>query len=160
VPIIAYGGRFRVVGPQGEREIEADKFFLMPDRNMYGETVLESNELVTHVLLPRQPNVKSAHYEVKFKQSHDWPVTMASVALVMSGSAVDSARVVLGAVAPVPWRSPAAEAVLKGKPLTEQVAAEAADAAVKNAVPMTQNGYKVQLARTTVMRAIMKAAKA
>ena len=64
-----------MVGPQGEREIEADKFFLMPDRNMYGETVLESNELVTHVLLPRQPNVKSAHYEVKFKQSHDWPVT-------------------------------------------------------------------------------------
>ena len=160
VPIIAYGGRFRVVGPQGEREIEADKFFLMPDRNMYGETVLESNELVTHVLLPRQSNVKSAHYEVKFKQSHDWPVTMASVALVMSGTTVSSARVVLGAVAPVPWRSPAAEAVLKGKPLTEQVAAEAADAAVKNAVPMTQNGYKVQLARTTVMRAIMQAAKA
>ena len=135
VPIIAYGGRFRVVGPQGEREIEADKFFLMPDRNMYGETVLESNELVTHVLLPRQPNVKSAHYEVKFKQSHDWPVTMAAVALVMSGTTVESARVVLGAVAPVPWRSQAAEAVLKGKPLTEQVAAEAADAAVKNAVP-------------------------
>jgi xanthine dehydrogenase YagS FAD-binding subunit len=79
---------------------------------------------------------------------------------VMSGTTVSSARVVLGAVAPVPWRSPAAEAVLKGKALTEQVAAEAADAAVKNAVPMTQNGYKVQLARTTVMRAIMQAAKA
>jgi xanthine dehydrogenase YagS FAD-binding subunit len=73
---------------------------------------------------------------------------------------VDSARVVLGAVAPVPWRSPAAEAVLKGKPLTEQVAAQAADAAVKNAVPMTQNGYKVQLARTTLMRALMQAARA
>jgi xanthine dehydrogenase YagS FAD-binding subunit len=159
VPIIAYGGRFRVVGPEGEREIEADKFFVMPDRNMYGETVLEPNELVTHVILPLQPNVKSAHYEVKFKQSHDWPVSMTSVALVMSGSTVQSARVVLGAVAPVPWRSPAAEAVLKGKPLTEQVAAEAADAAVKNAAPMTQNGYKVQLARTTVMRAIMQAAK-
>jgi xanthine dehydrogenase YagS FAD-binding subunit len=160
VPIIAYGGRFRVVGPEGEREIEADKFFVTPDRNMYGETVLEPNELVTHVILPRQPNVKSAHYEVKFKQSHDWPVTMTSVALVMSGNTVQSARVVLGAVAPVPWRSPAAEAVLKGKPLTEQVATEAAEAAVKNAVPMTQNGYKVQLARTTVMRAIMQAAKA
>ncbi len=159
VPILAYGGRFRVVGPQGEREIEADKFFVMPDRNMYGETVLESNELVTHVLLPRQTNVKSAHYEVKVKQSHDWPITMASVALVMSGNTVQSARVVLGAVAPVPWRSPAAEAALKGKPLTEQVAAEAADAAVKNAVPMTQNGYKVQLARTTVIRALMQAAK-
>jgi xanthine dehydrogenase YagS FAD-binding subunit len=160
VPVIAYGGRFRVVGPQGEREIEADKFFVMPDRNMYGETVLEPNELVTHVILPSQPNVKSAHYEVKFKQSHDWPVTMASVALTMSGTTVQSARVVLGAVAPVPWRSTAAEAVLKGKAVTDQVAAEAADAAVKNAVPMSQNAYKVQLARTTLIRTIMKAVKA
>jgi len=160
VPIIAYGGRFRVVGPQGEREIEADKFFVMPDRNMYGETVLEPNELVTHVILPRQPNVKSAHYEVKFKQSHDWPVTVASVALAMSGTTVQSARVVLGAVAPIPWRSAAAEAVLKGKSVTDQVAAEAADAAVKAAVPMSQNAYKVQLARTTLIRAIMKAVKA
>jgi xanthine dehydrogenase YagS FAD-binding subunit len=160
VPVIAYGGRFRVIGPQGEREIEADKFFVMPDRNMYGETVLEPNELVTHVILPRQPNVKSAHYEVKFKRSHDWPVTMASVALTMSGTTVQTARVVLGAVAPVPWRSAAAEAVLKGKSITEQVAAEAADAAVKNAVPMSQNAYKVQLARTTLIRAIMKAVKA
>jgi xanthine dehydrogenase YagS FAD-binding subunit len=159
VPVIAYGGRFRVVGPQGEREIEADKFFVMPDRNMYGETVLEPNELVTHVILPSQPNVKSAHYEVKFKQSHDWPVTMASVALTMSGTTVQSARVVLGAVAPVPWRSTAAEAVLKGKAVTDQVAAEAADAAVKNAVPMSQNAYKVQLARTTLIRTIMKAVK-
>ena len=86
-------------------------------------------------------------------------MAMASVALTMSGDTVQSARVVLGAVAPVPWRSPAAEAVLKGKAVTEQVAAEAAEAAVKNAKPMSQNGYKVQLARTTVMRAIMQASE-
>jgi xanthine dehydrogenase YagS FAD-binding subunit len=73
---------------------------------------------------------------------------------------VQSARVVLGAVAPVPWRSAAAEAVLKGKNLTDQVAAEAADAAVKSAVPMSQNAYKVQLTRTTLIRALMRAVKA
>jgi xanthine dehydrogenase YagS FAD-binding subunit len=157
VPVIAYGGRFRVVGPDGEREIEADKFFVMPDRNMYGETVLEPNELLTHVILPRTPNLKSAHYEVKFKQSHDWPIAMASVALSMSGNTIQSARVVLGAVAPVPWRSTAAEAVLKGKPLNEATAAEAAEAAVKNAKPMTQNAYKIQVARTALQRAILKA---
>ena len=60
VPLIAYGGASAWSGPQGEREIEADKFFLMPDRNMYGETVLEPNELVTHVILPTPPNAKSA----------------------------------------------------------------------------------------------------
>ena len=157
VPIIAYGGRFRVLGPEGEREIEADKFFAMPDRNMYGETVLEPNELLTHVILPRTPNLKSAHYEVKFKQSHDWPIAMASVALSMSGETIQSARVVLGAVAPVPWRSPAAEAALKGKPLNAATAAEAAEAAVKNAKPMTQNAYKVQVARTALQRAILQA---
>jgi xanthine dehydrogenase YagS FAD-binding subunit len=158
VPIIAYGGRFRVIGPEGEREVEADKFFVMPDRNMYGETVLELNELVTHAILPRAANVKSAHYEIKFKQSHDWPVAMASVALTMSGTSVQSARVVLGAVAPVPWRSQAAEAVLKGKTVTAEVAAEAAEAAVKDARPMSQNAYKVRLARVAVERAIAKAA--
>jgi xanthine dehydrogenase YagS FAD-binding subunit len=158
VPVIAYGGRFRVLGPEGEREIEADKFFAMPDRNMYGETVLEPNELVTHVILPRAASVKSAHYEIKFKQSHDWPVAMASVALAMSGTTVASARVVLGAVAPIPWRSQAAEAVLKGKAVTPEVAAQAAEAAVANAKPMSQNAYKVQLARVAVERAIARAA--
>jgi xanthine dehydrogenase YagS FAD-binding subunit len=158
VPVIAYGGRFRVVGPDGEREIEADKFFVMPDRNLYGESVLESNELVTHVLLPRVANVKSGHYEIKFKQSHDWPVAMATVALTMSGTTVENARVVLGAVAPIPWRSREAEAVLKGKAVTPQVAAAAAEAAVKNAKPMSQNAYKVQLARVAVERALAKAA--
>lgn len=158
VPVMAYGGRFRVLGPDGEREVEADRFFLMPDRNMYGETVLEPNEIVTHVILPRPVTTKSAHYEVKFKQSHDWPLTMASVALEMSGQTIQNARVVLGAVAPIPWRSREAEAVLKGKTFSDALAVEAADAAVKGAKPMTQNGYKVQVARTTVHRALMKAA--
>jgi xanthine dehydrogenase YagS FAD-binding subunit len=158
VPVIAYGGRFRVVGPDGEREVEADKFFVMPDRNMYGETVLEPNELVTHLILPRVANVKSGHYEVKFKQSHDWPVAMATVALTMNGTTVENARVVLGAVAPIPWRSREAVAVLKGKAVTPQVAAAAAEAAVKNAKPMSQNAYKVQLARVAVERALARAA--
>jgi xanthine dehydrogenase YagS FAD-binding subunit len=158
LPVIAYGGRFSVVGPDGEREVEADKFFLTPDRNMYGETALEPNELVTHVILPRAATVKSAHYEIKFKQSHDWPVAMATVALTMSGTIVESARVVLGAVAPIPWRSRDAEAVLKGKAVTPQVAAEAAEAAVKHAKPMSQNVYKVQLARVAVERALARAA--
>jgi xanthine dehydrogenase YagS FAD-binding subunit len=158
VPILAYGGRMRVVGPDGEREIEADRFFVMPDRNMYGETAVEPNEIVTHVILPQPRNVRSAHYEVKFKQSHDWPITMASVALTMDGDVVSSARVVLGAVAPIPWRARAAEAVLAGQRVTAETAYAAAEAAVRDATPMSENGYKVRLARTTVQRALMQAA--
>ena len=158
VPILAYNGRMRVVGPKGEREVDGESFFVMPDRNMYGETVLEPNELVTHVILPVPKNVRSAHYEVKFKQSHDWPITMATVALTMSGDVVSAARVILGAVAPVPWRASAAEAALVGQRITAETANAAADAAVQDAKPMSGNAYKVRLARTTVQRAVSMAA--
>lgn len=157
VPVIAYRGRFRVVGPNGQREIDAGEFFQMPNANLYGETVLQANELVTHIILPA-PGQRSATYEVRFKQSHDWPLALASVNLTMAGDTVKAARVVLGAVAPIPWRTPAAERVLAGKRITEAVAAEAAAAALAGAKPMSGNAYKVQIARTAVKRAIMRAA--
>jgi len=159
VPVIAYGGRFRVAGPNGSRDIDAGEFFQMPNTNLYGESVLRPNEIITHVILPA-PGQRSAGYEVRFKQSHDWPLAMASVNLVMSGPTVKSARIVMGAVAPVPWRVPAAERVLAGKTITEAVAVEAATAALAGAKPMSGNAYKIQIAKTAVKRAILKAAGA
>ena len=103
-------------------------------------------------------NVRSGHYEVRYKASHDWPLAFATVVLTMNGSTIRSGRVVLGAVAPVPWRSKPAEEALAGKPLNEATAAAAAEAAVSEARPMSGNAYKVQIARTTVKRAILKAA--
>jgi xanthine dehydrogenase YagS FAD-binding subunit len=159
VPVIAYGGRLRVVGPNGAREIDAGQFFQMPNQNLYGETVLQADEIVTHIVLPA-PGQRSAAYEVRFKQSHDWPLAAAAVNLVMAGSTVKSARVVMGAVAPVPWRVLAAERVLAGKAITEAVAVEAATAAVAGARPMSGNAYKIQIAKTAVKRAILAAARA
>ena len=158
VPVIAYGGRFRVVGPNGAREIEAGQFFQLPNANLYGETVLQPDEIVTHVLLPA-PGQRSAAYEVRFKQSHDWPLAAAAVNLVMSGSTVKSARIVMGAVAPIPWRAEAAERVLAGKTITEAIATDAANAAVTGARPMSGNAYKTRIARTAVKRAIMAASR-
>jgi xanthine dehydrogenase YagS FAD-binding subunit len=160
VPAIALGARFRIVGPAGEREVAAADYYEMPDRNLYGETVLQPNELLTHVVLPAPGGARSATYEVRFKQSTDWPLAMASVALSMNGTTIRSARVVMGSVAPIPWRSPAAEAALAGKPVSDQTAIAAADAAVADARPMSNNAYKVQIARTAVKRAILKAASA
>ena len=157
VPLIAYDATIVIAGPKGERKVAADEFYLTPDRRMYGETVLEPNELVRQVTVPIARNVKSAIYEVRYKQSHDWPIAFAAVALTMNGERVGKARVVLGAVAPVPWKSSAAEKALEGKPITEASAIAAADAAVAAAQPMTQNGYKVQVAHTSVKRAILKA---
>ena len=158
VPAIALDARFRLVGPAGEREVPASEYYQMPDRNLMGETVLAPNELLTHVILPAPGQTRNATYEVRFKQSHDWPLAMAAVALSMQGQNVRAARIVMGSVAPVPWRASAAEAAVTGKRLSEQVAMEAADAAVAAAKPMTHNAYKVQIARTAVKRAILKAA--
>ncbi len=110
--------------------------------------MLAPDELLTHVILPAPGTVKSGHYEVRYKESHDWPIAFATVLLTMNGDTVRSARVVMGAVAPVPWRSQAAEAALAGKAINEQTAAAAADAALRDAKPMSQNGYKIQVAKT------------
>ena len=159
VPFVAYGAKFRVLGPKGEREVAAAEYFTMPTMaNVLKENVLEDEDLLTHVILPPPGAVKTGHYEVRYKQSHDWPLAFTTVVLTMNGNTIASARVVLGAVAPVPWRSRPAEEALAGKPLNEQTAALAGEAAVSDAKPMSGNAYKVQIAKTAVKRAIMQAA--
>jgi xanthine dehydrogenase YagS FAD-binding subunit len=159
VPSVAYGARFRVAGPGGEREVPAAEYFTLPTmQNVQKENVLGDDELLTHVILPAPGTVKSGHYEVRFKESRDWAMAFATVVLAMSGNTVQSARVVLGAVAPIPWRSEDAERALVGKPLNEETAAAAGEAAVRTAQPLSENGYKVQITKTAVKRAIMQAA--
>jgi len=157
VPAIAYGGRFRIAGPNGAREVDAGEFFQMPNVNLYGETVLQPTELLTHVILP-PPGQRSASYEVRFKQAHDWPLALASVNLTLDGDVVRAARIVMGAVAPIPWRVPGAERVLAGKTISEGVAADVAAAALAGAEALSGNRYKIQIAKTAVKRAVLKAA--
>ena len=159
VPSVAYGATFRIAGPKGERMVPAAEYFTMPTlQNVRSENVLAPNELLTHVILPAPGTVKSGHYEVRYKESHDWPIAFATVVIGMAGETIKTARVVMGAVAPVPWRSAAAEAALVGKPINEQTATAAAEAAVRDARPLSQNAYKVQVAKTAVKRAILNAA--
>jgi xanthine dehydrogenase YagS FAD-binding subunit len=159
VPMVAYGATFRLLGPKGERMVPAAEYFTMPTlQNVQRENVLAPDELLTHVMLPAPGDVKSGHYEVRYKASHDWPIAFATVVLAMNGNAVGSARVVMGAVAPVPWRSQPAEQALAGKTITEETAAAAAEAALRDARPLSQNAYKVQVAKTAVKRAILNAA--
>jgi len=158
VPFVAYGATFRVFGPSGERLVPAADYFTLPSRNVRVENVLAPNELLTHVILPAPGSVRSGHYEVRYKTSHDWPIAFATVLLTMNGSTVRGARVVMGAVAPIPWRSQAAEQALAGKTINEQTATAAAEAALEGALPLTQNAYKIQVAKTAVKRGILRAA--
>jgi xanthine dehydrogenase YagS FAD-binding subunit len=88
----------------------------------------------------------------------EWPLALASVVLNMKGKTVSSARVLMGHVAPVPWRSAEAEAALVGKTISEEVAQAAGNAAVANAKSLGDNAYKIQIARVAVKRAILAAA--
>jgi len=159
VPVlIAYEAKIRLEGPKGKRELPLEKFFVIPKSENEREHDLGPNEIVTEVVVPPVPNAKIAHYEIRQKDVFDWPLAVAAVALKMRGSNVESARIVMGYVAPVPWMSPEAEQALTAQPLDQETAQKAAEAAVKDAKPLSHNEYKVQLARVAVKRAILKAA--
>jgi xanthine dehydrogenase YagS FAD-binding subunit len=159
VPIlVAYGAKIRLEGPKGKRELPLEKFYVIPKGENEREQDLRPNEIVTEVTLPSAAGLKAAHYEIRQKEAFDWPLAVTGVALKMSGSNVESARVVLGYVAPVPWPSLEAERVLAGKPINKDTAQKAAEAALANAKALSRNAYKVKLARVALTRAIMKAA--
>jgi xanthine dehydrogenase YagS FAD-binding subunit len=157
--LIAYGATVRIHGPKGGREVAVEKFFVAPQSDSAREYDLKPGEIVTEIVVPSSARAKSATYEVRQKEALDWPLAAASVALKMSGGKVSSARVVLGHVAPTPWRSTAAEESLAGKAITEDVAKAAGEAAVTGAKSLGRNAYKIQLARVAVKRAILEAAR-
>jgi xanthine dehydrogenase YagS FAD-binding subunit len=157
--LVALGAKIRIFGSKGARDVTAAQFFVTPKSNSEREYVLRPNEIVTEIVVPPSGGARSATYEVRQKEALDWPLAAASVSLKMSGKKITSAKIVLGHVAPVPWPAPDAEKLLAGKTVSEQVAAEAGTAAVTGAKRLSQNGYKIQLARVAVKRAILRAAE-
>jgi len=156
---IALAAKIKVFGPGGEREIDADKFFVTPKSDNEREYALKPNEIVTGISIPRTLGVRNATYEVRQKEALDWPLASASVALTLDdGKKVKTARIVMGHVAPVPWVANEAAQFLVGKTISEETAAEAGKIALANAKPLSGNAYKVQLARVAVKRAILQAA--
>jgi xanthine dehydrogenase YagS FAD-binding subunit len=137
--------------------VDAAKFFVTPQDASGREIALLPNELVAEIVLPAT-DTHSATYEVRQKEALDWPLVTASVVLNMAGDTVSSARIVLGHVAPTPWVAADAQMALSGKAITQVVAGEAGKAAVEAATPLSQNRYKVQLARVAVKRALLMAA--
>jgi xanthine dehydrogenase YagS FAD-binding subunit len=155
--LAALGARATLEGPGGKpRTVLVSEFFVSPKNGDQREYVLKSNEILTGLSIPTSA-AKSATYEVRQKEALDWPLTAAAVALKMNGKKVESASVVLGHVAPTPWRAAAAENALKGKEISETVAEAAGKAATEGAKPLSGNAYKVRLVQTAVKRAILRA---
>lgn len=157
--LIAHGAEATALGPDGERTFPLADLYRIPESEAESELTLAPGEILTRVDLPAPPaGQRAASYEIRHRKSLDWSQATAAVVLDMDGRRVRSARIVLGQVAPKPWRAEAAEAALVGKAVDEESAAAAADAAVADAKPIRSNGYKIQLARAAVRRALMRAA--
>ena len=158
--LIALGATLTLTGSGGDRNLPVADFFRIPKDDSERENVLKPNEILTSISIPSGgAGMRSATYEVRQKEAMDWPLATASVAVKMEGGKVSSARIVLGHVAPTPWVTEAAAKSLIGKPITEATASAAGDSAVQGARPLSQNGYKIQLARVCVKRALLAAAK-
>lgn len=158
--LIAWGAKVRIVGPSPTDELWAplEYFYLVPQSAGQSPFFLKPGQLVTHVWLPETRNQVSAAYEVLQLEGLDWPLAAAACTLDIEGGVVRDARIVLGHVAPIPWVAHEAARMLVGQAVNEDSAQRAGDMAVSRATPMSMNEYKVQLARTAVKRAILKAA--
>lgn len=158
--LIAYNAKVRIAGPKGNREIPVEKFFVIPKTEQEREHDLHPDEFITHVIIPPATGVRAGRYEIRQKEAFDWPYATATVVLNMNASTVQSARVVMSHVAPIPWVSAEAAQALQGKAITQATAEEAAKAAVSNAKGLGHNDQKIHLARVAVKRAILAAAGA
>jgi len=156
--LVALGAKVKLQSAAGTRTVDAANFFVTPKDENTREIDLKPEEIVTEIVVPAAVGVKNATYEVRHREAIDWPLATASVALKMAGAKVSSAHVVLGHVAPTPYHAEKASEWLKGQTITEATAEQAAAAAVEGAQPLSQNEYKVQLAKVSVKRALLAAA--
>jgi xanthine dehydrogenase YagS FAD-binding subunit len=158
--LIALGASVTLVGSGAARTIALEEFFTLPTIDPTRENVLAADEVLTEIIVPASPaGARSIYLEAREKQSFDWPlVSVAAVVDVDHGRVVRSARIVMGAVAPIPWRVPHAEQLLVGARVNREVALRVADAALIGAAPLAENGYKVPIAKVLVRRAVMRAA--
>jgi xanthine dehydrogenase YagS FAD-binding subunit len=157
--LIALGASAEVVGPRGRRTVELARFFRAPSEPAHREHTLAGNEVLVAVTIPTA-QVANASYEVRHKQSHDWPLVQAAVAFTRENNQAGNVRIVLGHVAPTPHVAEAAARAIQGREVTEATATAAGRAAGEGARPLGQNAYKVRLIEVAVKRALLTAAGA
>ena len=157
VALAALEAVIHVTGPQGDRAIPIADFYLLPGNTPERETMLAPGDLITHVTIPPLPAGAKSHYlKLRDRASYEFALASAAVVLKISNGRIDFARVALGGVGTVPWRSREAERALHGNAATRSSFSAAAEAALRGAKPQLQNGFKVELARRCLTHALMQ----
>ena len=158
--LVALGATIEISGDKNvKREVKLEEFFTLPNVDVTRENSLQPGEIITEIRVPALPKgAKSAYIKQGEKESFDWPIAEVAAVIEKDGATCKSASIVLGAASPVPRRAKEAEAALKGKPITRDNAYAAAKAALADASPMTQNGYKLPVFEAIITRTILAAA--
>jgi xanthine dehydrogenase YagS FAD-binding subunit len=155
VAMAALEATIHIQGPKGERSVSIGDFHLLPGNTPNRETVLEPGDLITHVTLPPpSPGNRSLYLKLRDRASFEFALASAAVVITADGGKITRARVSLGGVGTKPWRSPEAEAELTGQSATQAVFQKAAEAALRDAKPQSQNGFKVELAKRCLVHAL------
>jgi xanthine dehydrogenase YagS FAD-binding subunit len=155
--LVALDASFRVVGPAGDRVVPAAEFFTLPRDNAARENILGTGDILASVQIPvARPHTRSAYHKIMDREAWTHAVVSAAVVLEMDNDVCRSARVVLGGVAPIPWRLPEVERLLAGQRITPDLAARAADASVTGARPLQKNAYKIPLTKGVVKRTLLE----
>jgi xanthine dehydrogenase YagS FAD-binding subunit len=157
VALLALDAKFRIVGPSGDRILPAAEFFALPQRNPARENVLEPDEALAEIQVPAtRMGTRSTYHKIMDREAWTHAVVSAAIVLEMDKQVCRNARIVLGGVAPIPWRLPQVEQMLAGQRITEALAAKAAEAALEGAKPLAKNAYKVPLTKGVIRRTLMQ----
>src|SRR6185369_11625408 len=159
VAMAALDAKIHIEGPKGPRAIGFGAFHLLPGSTPHRETVLEPGDLITHITLP-QPLSGSKQFYLKLRDraSYEFALASAAVVLTVNAGKVTQARIALGGVGTKPWRSPEAEAALKGKSANDAAFRQAAEVALQGAKPQSENRFKIELAKRCLTHALRTAA--
>lgn len=157
--LVALGATFRITGPAGERVVPASEFFVLPRQNAAQENVLGNEDVLASVTIPAaKPGTRSTYHKELDREAWTHAVVSVAVVLEMDRDVCRSARVVLGGVAPIPWRLPAVEQMLAGQKITDELCARVGETAVAGARALSKNAYKIPITRAIVQRTIAELA--
>mgnify|MGYP001589769025 CR=1 FL=1 len=158
--LIALDARVTISSPRGDKELPLAEFYALPAKNVRRENVLAPDELVREVKIPvAEKGTRSAYIKLKERETWDFALVSAAVRGTVSGGGLGDSAIVLGGVAPIPWRLKKTETSLKGKKLNEALIREALRADLQEAQPLEENGYKVPLVEAAVIRALLSLAR-
>jgi len=155
--LLALNAQAKVAGPNGERVVPFDNYFIGPREDVLRENILKPNELVVEVFIPTPaPGTKQSWMKLKNRQVYDFAVVSVAAAFTVENDTWKDGRIVLGGVSPVPYRATVVENQLKGKNIKNSIK-QAAFAIRTVARPMSMNAYKVDIAQTMLERTLLGA---